>query len=349
MSIADKFSWGDGELQLLTDDENANQFSITKIDDDKQYVFGWGSVSQTADGETVCDWQDDMIEPGDMEESAYNHVLNFRSTGERHEPDKRNKGTLIESCVFTEEKQKAIGIAPGQVPIGWWVGYYIDDPIAWEKIKSGEYQMFSVEGKGKREMIEKGYIAKSFSEVFEKYESSKKKQFTFDDEMSIIADNTVVRLRKGNRFHGKDGKFSSGAGNSAIVIRGNGKGGDAKEPPNYFKISGNSSSFPVNWTPKGFSNANNLNDHATRHGEGVGAKKPKEYEEKAKKFLVNPLSKYEEVFANDKYGVYRYDFKTKIIGAATTTGVIKTFMNLTDDKTHKQADEYWEKQKKNKR
>ncbi|MCI8806493.1 MAG: hypothetical protein HFE59_11595, partial [Clostridiales bacterium] len=36
---------------------------------------------------------------------------------------------------------------------GWWVGFHIDDAEVWEKIKNGEYRMFSIEGTAVREKI----------------------------------------------------------------------------------------------------------------------------------------------------------------------------------------------------
>jgi len=56
----------------------------------------------------------------------------------------------VESCVFTEEKQKAMGLLPGALPVGWWIGFHVDDDEAWEKIKNGTYKMFSIEGKAVR-------------------------------------------------------------------------------------------------------------------------------------------------------------------------------------------------------
>ena len=161
----------------------APAFTIAKTEPDKMLVFGWGSVAVDADGTQIEDLQGDMIDPEDLEKAAYDHVLNFRSTGERHDPRLRRKGRLVESCVFTKEKQAAIGIPPGTVPEGWWVGYKIDDPEAWEKIKSGEYQSFSVEGKGERTPIEKAQVAKSYAE-----------------------------LRKYNPYHDERGRFASANG-----------------------------------------------------------------------------------------------------------------------------------------
>ena len=113
----------------------APAFTIAKTEPDKMLVFGWGNVAVDADGTQIEDLQGDIIDPEELEKAAYDHVLNFRNTGERHDPGMRKKGRLVESCVFTKEKQAAIGIPPGVVPEGWWVGYKIDDQDAWEKIK----------------------------------------------------------------------------------------------------------------------------------------------------------------------------------------------------------------------
>ena len=130
-------------------------FSIYKTDDDKRLVFGWASVSITVDGEQVEDVQEDLIDPEDLEAAAYEYVLKFRDTGEEHISTMRKRGKLVESCVFTAEKQKAMGIPEGILPIGWWIGFKIEDDAAWEKVKNGTYKMFSIEGKATRVAIEK--------------------------------------------------------------------------------------------------------------------------------------------------------------------------------------------------
>ena len=132
-----------------------NNYTIKKMDEDKRLVFGWASVSIRADGEQLEDLQKDMIDPEDLEESAYEFVLNFRDTGELHNPNLRQKGKMVESVVFTVEKMKAMGIPEGILPVGWWVGFKIEDDTAWEKVKNGTYKMFSVEGKAQRVPVEK--------------------------------------------------------------------------------------------------------------------------------------------------------------------------------------------------
>jgi hypothetical protein len=135
-------------------EKQAGPFTIRKAVEDKMQVFGWASISETTDGKEISDWEGDMIAPEDLEKAAYSYVLNFRDAGERHDPDKRKKGKLIESVVLTAEKQQAIGIPAGSVPIGWWVGFQITDPETWAKIKSGEFRMFSIEGTGKRQAVD---------------------------------------------------------------------------------------------------------------------------------------------------------------------------------------------------
>ncbi len=130
------------------------EHAILKLDDDKRLVFGWASVSVTLEGMPLEDRQSDIIEPDELESAAYEYVLNFRDAGEEHIPELRKKARLVESCVFTKEKQKAIGIPPGVLQVGWWIGFYVDDDEAWDKIKNGTYKMFSIEGTATRETIE---------------------------------------------------------------------------------------------------------------------------------------------------------------------------------------------------
>ena len=157
-------------------DTKANAYTIKKTDEDKRLVFGWANVATRANGEVIQDWQGDIVEPEDLEESAYKYVLDFRDGGEEHIRGLRKKCRMVESVVFTEEKLKAMGIPLGIVPLGWWIGFYVDDDEAWEKIKNGTYTQFSIEGSGQRhpvkdidtrmkKSIDSKGVAKTFSEV----------------------------------------------------------------------------------------------------------------------------------------------------------------------------------------
>lgn len=159
-------------LQLIPEEyqvqkgEEKMDFNVYKTDDDQRLVFGWASVAITVDGELLEDRQQDMIDPEELEEAAYEYVLNFRDTGEEHLPGYRKKGKLVESCVFTQEKQRAMGIPEGILPVAWWIGFKIDDEATWQRIKDGTYKMFSIEGKAQREPVEKSEsTARSFDEV----------------------------------------------------------------------------------------------------------------------------------------------------------------------------------------
>lgn len=145
-------------LQKMNDKptEDKQKFNIYKTEDDKRLVFGWANVAIRVDGEQIQDLQDDLIDPDNLEEIAYDYVLRFRAGGEVHNPDLRNKARLVESCVFTKEKMAAMGLPEGILPEAWWIGFYVDDDDAWEKIKSGEYKMFSIEGTGQRIPLEGG-------------------------------------------------------------------------------------------------------------------------------------------------------------------------------------------------
>lgn len=147
------------ELSMSTD--NPQQFNIMKTDDDKRLIFGWANVAITKSGEQVVDYQKDIIDPEDLEEAVYKYVLEFRDGGEEHIPKLRKKARMVESCMFTKEKMMAMGIPEGIVPEGWWIGFYVDDDDAWAKVKDGTYQMFSIEGKGVREVVEEDEFEKT--------------------------------------------------------------------------------------------------------------------------------------------------------------------------------------------
>jgi hypothetical protein len=123
---------------------------IRKSSDDRMQVFGWASISMTGDGQQVEDLQGDLIDPEDLEQAAYEYVLLYRDGGEMHEPTKRVVAKLIESVVFTEDKVEAMGLEPGALPVGWWIGFQVLDPQVWEKVKDGTYSMFSIEGTAQR-------------------------------------------------------------------------------------------------------------------------------------------------------------------------------------------------------
>lgn len=141
------------------------KFNIKKADEEKKQVFGWANVSAEPDGTEIVDRQNDMIELEELEKSAYNYVLNFGDSGEEHNKELRQKGKLIESIVFTQEKRKAMEIPENTIPYGGWVGFQINDDDTWEKIKTGKYNMFSIQGTAESIPVS-NLTAKSFNEIY---------------------------------------------------------------------------------------------------------------------------------------------------------------------------------------
>lgn len=131
-----------------------HRLTVMKSDDDRRLVFGWANVAVRVDGEQIVDWQEDAIDTYELEKAAYEYVAEFGTAGEMHR--RGGIGRVIESIVFTKEKADALGIPPDILPEGWWIGFRIEDNEVWEKIKSGEYSMFSIEGKAIREPMEGG-------------------------------------------------------------------------------------------------------------------------------------------------------------------------------------------------
>ena len=123
---------------------------ITKQDTDQQLIFGWANVVADENG-AVVDSQGDVISAEELENAAYDFMLNSRAGGEMHEVT--GVATVIESMVFTPEKIKMLGLEEGALPQGWWIGMKVTDDEVWQKIKSGAYSCFSIGGRATREEI----------------------------------------------------------------------------------------------------------------------------------------------------------------------------------------------------
>lgn len=221
------------------------EFAITKVADEQQIVLGWANVSVTADGTPIEDYQHDMIEPEELERAAYEYVLKFRDTGEGHNPKLRKKGKLVESVVFTKEKLEAMGIPEGVVPLGWWIGFKIEDKSTWDKVKKGEYTMFSIEGTGEREPVEK---AMTFDEVMAQ---------TCTANGIMRTAKTFDEIMKFNPNHDELGRFAPTSGGSA---------GEDGRRARYFGggktgASGPSPTGTNEFEVKGFGSKQKLNNH----------------------------------------------------------------------------------------
>jgi hypothetical protein len=115
--------------------------TIIKADPDQRLVFGWASVVEK-DGVAIIDKQGDVIPVAELENAAYEYMLSSRNGADMHQ--RKGVAKLVESIVFTKEKQQALGIDLGQV--GWWVGFKVHDDELWAAHKRGERPELSIGG-----------------------------------------------------------------------------------------------------------------------------------------------------------------------------------------------------------
>lgn len=120
------------------------RFEVKKFDDEMGIVFGWASVSERADGSLVIDHEGDVIPINELEKAAYTFNLEARQATDRHDRATLGSGDLVESMVFTKDKQAQLGI---EIPVGWWVGFQVHDEELRKMIRdTGERGAFSIGG-----------------------------------------------------------------------------------------------------------------------------------------------------------------------------------------------------------
>lgn len=115
---------------------------------DQHLVSGWANVATNADGSKPLDWQGDIIEPAELEKAAIQFMLDYRDSGVNHAGE--STGTVVESIVMTKDKQAAMGIPEGIVPEGWFITVKVNNDEVFQKVKSGEFRMFSIQGTAER-------------------------------------------------------------------------------------------------------------------------------------------------------------------------------------------------------
>ncbi len=112
--------------------------SISKIDEEKQIVKG------IVYKPNVKDSQGDWMTAEEIEKSAHGFMRDMRI----QKVD--TKHTLVEVDAYVCETYIAKDNDPDGYPVGSWVvGMKIEDPTLWEDVKKGEYEAFSMWGKGK--------------------------------------------------------------------------------------------------------------------------------------------------------------------------------------------------------
>lgn len=123
-------------------------FNITKSNNEERLVSGWANVAVNADGSIPLDWQDDIIRPEVLEKAAIQFMMDYRDSGIMHIGSP--VGVVVESIMFTKEKQACIGIPEGTVPEGWFITVKVLNQEVFEHVKAGLYKMFSIQGTATR-------------------------------------------------------------------------------------------------------------------------------------------------------------------------------------------------------
>jgi hypothetical protein len=145
---------GDGKKKKAAAGEWDVPITVSKMDADKQQVFGWASIAMV-NGQYVVDKHEDVIPVEELEKAAYDFVLNFREQDDMHVGNPT--GRCIESVVYTPEKSEQGLVAKndkGEQVFGWWVGFQVDDPELWKACKEGRRPEFSIGGSARKEKVE---------------------------------------------------------------------------------------------------------------------------------------------------------------------------------------------------
>lgn len=107
---------------------------IEKLVEEQRLVYGTFLIPDIEDS------QGDIVSSDDIQKAAHGFMMDYQQIGEVHK-------SINPNCKVVESY-----IEPGT---GVWKGVVkvLDDTV-WEKVKSGEYESFSIGGDGRREPID---------------------------------------------------------------------------------------------------------------------------------------------------------------------------------------------------
>ena len=113
---------------------------IFKADEERHLVYGVIAESGMVDA------QGDVMSAQTIEEMAHDYMIRSRKFDDRHNW-KQVAAVLVESWIVREDTNLF-----GQLikAISWVIAVKVFDDVIWQKIKSGEYQSFSIGGRGVR-------------------------------------------------------------------------------------------------------------------------------------------------------------------------------------------------------
>lgn len=144
------FTHEKGEHARIMPEKFAVDASVYKVGgDDQRLVYVWASVV-TKNGTAVIDSQGDVIELCEIQGAAHDFMMNAREGKVMHKGDKVSD--VVESMVFTEDLQKALGVDLGKE--GWLIAFKVHDDDVWKDVKAGNLPMASIGGSGYRQEVE---------------------------------------------------------------------------------------------------------------------------------------------------------------------------------------------------
>lgn len=121
---------------------------------------------------------------------------------------------------------------------------------------------------------------------------------------------------------------------------------EQKEPFDYWSLQDDKTGYPRQLKAKGFSSEDTLGDHYKDHGIEMGYESKEDYQKGAIDFFHSPRGKSGDAHVCENGDACRYDYDTKVFGKMTKDGTIKTFWDLSLDRSADSADKYWEENKK---
>ena len=146
---AEAFQAANGVAKRKRDmDEFTIRGEITKLNEELQIAWGWAYVSkEKVDGDQVVDYSGEFAEWQEVQKTAHQFVLESGIGDVMHVLD---AGHIVDSIFFSPDIQKALGI---DVPVGWFVGYHIENAEVWKAVKDKTLRSFSIGGSGIKEAV----------------------------------------------------------------------------------------------------------------------------------------------------------------------------------------------------
>lgn len=109
-------------------------------------------------GQPVIDSQNDIIEESVLQKAAHDFIVDARKGDFMHHPSGAKVGEVVESMVFTQDLQKALGIVckndKGEPIVGWLFCMKILNDALWKAQKEGNFKEFSIGGAAQRVAID---------------------------------------------------------------------------------------------------------------------------------------------------------------------------------------------------